>query len=68
MYIDPSLISWILISGASFCAFMVGMCVQAWRKDSVINDTIMYLIENNFINAEKDHNGEWEIIPLDDKK
>ena len=66
MFIDPTLLSWLLIGGASVCAFMVGRITND-TTDQVINDTIMYLIENNFVRARK-VNGEWDILPLDHEK
>jgi hypothetical protein len=63
--IDPVMVSWLIIVGASFCTFMVG---KEWSKkdqEVIIEDTIMYLIENNFIKAKR-NNGEWEIMDLDD--
>lgn len=64
--IDPVLLNWLLILSASFCAFMVGKEWSKKSQENVIEDTIVYLIENNFIKARKT-NGEWEILDLDEK-
>lgn len=66
MYIDPTIINWLLIGGASFCAFMVGRIWQSISKEEIINNTIVYLIENNFVKA-KLIDGEWEIFDLDEQ-
>lgn len=64
MFIDPIIISWALIAGASICAFMVGLLWGERKTEETINNTILYLIENNFVKARK-INGEWEILNLD---
>lgn len=65
MFIDPTLISWLLIGAASFAAFMIGRNT-ADTKELVIEETILYLIHNNFVRARK-VDGEWDIIPLDEE-
>ena len=67
MYIDPTIVSWLLIAGASVCAFMIGRGFNNLSKEEIVNDTIIYLIENNFVKA-KEVNGEWEILDLDDQE
>lgn len=64
MFIDPTVVSWLLIAGASACAFMVGKTYNAMSKDEVIETTILWMIENNFVKAKK-VNGEWELLDLD---
>jgi len=66
MFIDPTLISWILILAASLCAFMIGRSWDKMNREEIIENTIQYLIDNNFIKAKK-INGEWEILELDEK-
>jgi magnesium-transporting ATPase (P-type) len=66
MFIDPTLISWILILATSLCAFMIGRSWDKMNREEIIENTIQYLIDNNFIKAKK-INGEWEIIELDEK-
>lgn len=67
MYIDPVLINWLIIGGASFCAFMIGKLLGEQKLENQIEDTIVYLIENNFVHAERNLDGEWEIKQLDEK-
>ena len=67
MFIDPIIISWLFIAGASLCAFMIGKNFANASKEEIIEDTIIYLIENNFVKA-KQVNGEWEILDLDDQE
>jgi|TARA_B110000908_G_scaffold165206_1_gene214289 hypothetical protein len=61
LVLDP----WLFIAGASVCACMIGYHYGTNKKEDVINDTIMYLIEHKFVRAKK-IDGEWEIIPLDE--
>lgn len=68
MYIDPIILNWALILGASFCAFMVGRLLYQQTEDEVIEKTVLYLIQNNFIRAQKTPDGEWEILDLDGEK
>jgi len=65
MFIDPIIISWLLLAAASFAAFMIGMSYSNAKKEDVIENTILWLIDNNMINAKK-VNGEWEILELDE--
>ena len=65
MFIDPTIISWLLITGASFCAFMIGRSWDNMNRETIIESTIQYLIDNNFIKAKK-IDGEWEILELDE--
>jgi len=67
MYLDPTLISWLLLGAASVCAFMVGKNWGFEEKEEIIESTILYLIENNFVRAKK-VNGEWELQDLDGNK
>jgi len=66
MFIDPTIISWLLITGASLCAFMIGRSWDNMNRETIIESTIQYLIDNNFIKAKK-VDGEWEILELDEK-
>lgn len=69
--IEPIVIQWLFISAASFAAFMIG---KSWNKMStdevtkqVIESTIMYMVNNNFVKFKRDENGEIELLPLDEK-
>lgn len=66
MYIDPTLVSWLIIGGASFCAFMIGKLITEKKLEDQIEDTIDFLIENNFVKARKNLSGEWELETLDE--
>lgn len=70
MFIDPIIISWLLLAAASFAAFMVGLSYSNSKKEevieNVIENTLLWLIDNNMINAKK-VDGEWEILELDEK-
>lgn len=66
MFIDPIIISWLLMAAASFAAFMIGLSYSNSKKEEVIENTLLWLIDNNMINAKK-VDGEWEILELDEK-
>ena len=66
MFIDPIIISWLLMAAASFAAFMIGLSYSNNKKEEVIEHTLLWLIDNNMINAKK-VDGEWEILELDEK-
>ena len=67
MYVDPYIISWALLIGASVVAFIIGYMYNNIHRNEVINNTIMYLIDNNYVKAHL-VDGEWDIEQLDDKK
>ena len=60
---DPIIIQWLLLGGGAFCAAMMGYNYGKQKDETVINDTIVYLIENDYLRARK-LDGEWEIIQL----
>lgn len=64
MYIDPNTVMWILFALASGSAFMVGLNYGTKKRDDVIEDTIVWLVENNFVRSKK-VDDEIELIPLD---
>lgn len=66
MYIDPTIISWLLIGAASLAAFMIGKSWNDQSKEEIIENTIEFLIENNMVKAVKSADGEWEILELDE--
>lgn len=65
MFIDPVTIQWILLAAASGCAFMIGIIWSDNRKDEIIENTIIYLLENNFVKGKK-VDGEIELLRLDE--
>ena len=65
MFIDPIIIMWGLLAGASVAAFMIGKYWSMRDRDMAIEDTIVYLVENNFVRSSK-IDGEIELIPLDE--
>ena len=68
MFIDPTLVSWLLLAAASVCAFMIGKTYSHTSKEDVIENTILWMIDNNFVRAHKNVDGEWELEDLDGKK
>lgn len=65
MFIDPIIMQWGIILGASVCAFMIGMLWSENRKEAIIENTIVYLVDNGFMRAQK-IDGEYEILKLDE--
>lgn len=68
MYIDPTIINWLLIGAASVCAFMVGWLWNSAKNEEIIENTILYLVENGFVKAKRGSDGEIEIIPLNEEE
>jgi len=66
MSIDPNIITWLLLGAASACAFMIGKTYSHNTTDAIIENTILWMINNNYVRAKK-VDGEWEIIDLDQK-
>jgi hypothetical protein len=64
--IDPHIISWLLIGGASLCAFMIGREVQSGKDEQIIESTISYLCDNNYVKHKVLDDGEIELIKLDE--
>tara|TARA_R100001377_G_C3133663_1_gene90197 strand:- start:160 stop:363 length:204 start_codon:yes stop_codon:yes gene_type:complete len=67
MYLDPEVMSWLLIGGASICAFMVGKEWGARQTDSTIETCIEYLCAEGYINHTTNDDGEIEIIKCKEK-
>ena len=68
MFIDPTLVTWLLFGCACLCAFMIGKTYSHSSKEDVIETTILWMIDNNFVKAHKNTDGEWELEDLDGKK
>lgn len=64
--VSAEVVKWVLILGASLCAFMIGKNIGARKEDQTIENTINYLIENGFLRWRKT-NGEIELIKLDEE-
>lgn len=58
---------WILMAGASICAYMIGRHMSLRDNDLVIENTIKFLVENELVKWKYDENGEIELLPLDEK-
>lgn len=64
--LSAEMIGWVLIGGASLCAFMIGKLIGQKEHDQTIENTINYLIDEGFLRYKK-VNGEIEIIKLNDE-
>mgnify|MGYP003642703218 CR=1 FL=1 len=63
--ISVEFINWLLIGGASLCAFMIGKILGEKNHEDTIKTTIDYFIDEGFIRWKKT-NGEIELLKLDD--
>jgi hypothetical protein len=61
-------IDMIFILATSVCAFMIGKLWSNWTMppEYIIENTIEYLIDNDFIRAKRLDDGEWEISKIDE--
>lgn len=66
MFIDPQIINWLLIGGASLCAFMIGFNFRP-TTNQIISDTIIWMVDNNYAKGRENSDGELELLELDDK-
>ena len=67
MFLSPELITWIFIGAISFCAFMIWLNWGRQQTNDIIDQTVMYLINEGYVKARKDFKGEWELIPSEEK-
>ena len=68
MPIDPIIITWLLLAAACACAFMIGKTYSHNSTEDIIENTILWMIKNNFVRAHKNTDGEWELEDLDGQK
>ena len=54
-----------MIVATLVCGAGIGFNFQRLNRDFIINETIMYMIENGYALGEKNDDGEWEILPVD---
>lgn len=67
MYVEPTMISWLLILGASLCAFMIGREWSRRNNEATIEEAINYLCDEGFIKHKVLPDGQVEIIRFDEK-
>lgn len=65
--VSAEVVKWVLILGASLCAFMIGKHLGAKEENQTIENTINYLIENGFLRWRKT-DGEIELIKLNEEE
>lgn len=66
MIISSTVIMWVLFGAASFSALMIGINVGAGRREAAIQDTIDFLIENNYLKSRPLQDGDIELIKYDE--
>ena len=67
MYIAPEIINWLLIGGASVCAFMIGRELSFRKSDKVAEATIEYLYEYGYVKGKRLSDGDLEIFKIDEE-
>lgn len=65
MLLSSKLLLWLCFFAGSGAAFMMGRSWSKLSREFIVENTILYMIHNNFIRAKKDENGEWEILELE---
>lgn len=68
MYIDPIILNWIMIGGASVCAAMIGYHFGRKSDEVVIANTITYLAQEGFVRSYHNDEGELELIKLNESR
>lgn len=58
-------VQWILLTGVSISAFMIGKNYATMKMEQIIEHTILALIEQRMIKAKRDASGEYEIYEYD---
>lgn len=46
---------------------MIGLNWGRQQTNDIIDQTVMYLINEGYVKARKDFKGEWELIPSEEK-
>lgn len=67
MYISPEIINWLLIGGASVCAFMIGREFSFKSWDRAAEATIEYLYENGYVKGKRLPDGDLEIFKINEE-
>lgn len=67
MFLDPQIISWILIAFASGAAYMIGYHTGTRKTEMVISSTITYLVNDGYIKSYVDQNGDLELVKINDE-
>ena len=67
MYLDPVIAQWVIIGGASICAFMIGKEWGGRQTNDTIEDTITYLCDAGYIKHKTNSDGEIEMIKLNEE-
>ena len=55
-----------LAIGSLICGIGVGINWSKRMVEVVIDETIEYLIKNNYVHGRKDKHGDWEILTIDE--
>ena len=64
-FTDPLFLTVLIGGGIFLVSYMLGKSAGEGERDQTIETTIMYLINERFVKAKRDENGEWELLPFD---
>jgi hypothetical protein len=64
--LDPLTIVAITSITIFYCAYMIGRNEQRKRTELAIEETIMYMVKNNFVKYQRDVTGEIELFRIDE--
>jgi hypothetical protein len=64
--IDPFIISMIAFAVTFYCAYEIGRGERKKDIEDAIENTILYMVHNNFVKFTRDEDGEIEIHSIDD--
>ena len=62
--LDPLLSTAVLSSIIFYCAYHIGRNDQKKRTELAIEETIMYMVKNDFVKYQKDADGEIELFKI----
>lgn len=64
-FTDPLFLTVFVGGGIFLVSYMLGKSAGEGDRDQTIQTTIMYLINERYVKAKRDKNGEWELLPFD---
>ena len=64
--LDPLTIVIIASIMIFYCAYMIGRNEQKKRTELAIEETIMYMVKNDFVKYQRDATGEIELFRIDE--
>ena len=65
--LSPLVVNVIFGCGFAFVGSMIGYNYANYRRDDVIETTILYLVDNNYVKAKQQDDGELELLKLNEE-